>query len=64
MANRSIPGEKVYQGRGQFTGKRGSGASNKPNGEPKENVQTSVQDVRSDPEVLEVFLEGRGNLVH
>ena len=35
------------------------------NGEPKEDLRASVQcHVRSDPEVLEVFLEGRGNLVH
>ena len=40
--------------------KEGVGAANKPKG----NVWASVQDnVRNDPEVLEVFLEGRENLV-
>ena len=39
--------------------KEGVGAANKG------NVWASVQDhVRNDPEVLEVFLEGRENLVH
>ena len=41
--------------------KEGAEAANKPKG----NVWASVQDhVRNDPEVLEVFLEGRENLVH
>ena len=41
---------------GQFTGKRGVGTANNPKG----NAWASVQDhVRNDPEVLEVFLEGR-----
>ena len=41
--------------------KEGVGAANKHKG----NVWASVQDhVRNDSEVLEVFLEGRENLVH
>ena len=41
--------------------KEGVRAANKPKG----NVWALVQDhVRNDPEVLEVFLEGRENLVH
>ena len=41
--------------------KEGMGAANKPKG----NVWASVQyHVRNDPEVLEVFLVGRENLVH
>ena len=41
--------------------KEGVEAANKPKG----NVWALVQDhVRNDPEVLEVFLEGRENLVH
>ena len=41
--------------------KEGVGAANKTKG----NVCASVQDhIRNDPEVLEVFLEERENLVH
>ena len=72
VPNRCIPGEKYTNkgNKGDSSQEKeeyieGVGASHKRNGELKGDIRASVQaHVRSDPEVLEVFLEGRENLVH